>query len=106
MWARAVEIALACWLALSPFIFGHPDEAAFLWYNDFACALAIHRAGAPATGLPELHRPGRRAVRVCCYSDADYASAVVVAGLLHPTRFAGWLESVSIASLQRKVQLD
>lgn len=41
MWARAVEIALASWLALSPFIFGHPDEAAFLWYNDFACALAI-----------------------------------------------------------------
>lgn len=41
MWARAVEIILACWLAVSPFIFSHPAGAAFLWYNDYACALAI-----------------------------------------------------------------
>lgn len=41
MWARAVEIVLACWLAVSPFIFNHPADAAFLWYSDYACALAI-----------------------------------------------------------------
>lgn len=41
MWARMIEFALGLWLAMSPFIFGHPYDATLLWTNDFACALAI-----------------------------------------------------------------
>lgn len=41
MWPRVVEVMLACWLAISPFVFGHPDRARELWINDFACALAV-----------------------------------------------------------------
>ena len=32
---------LACWLAISPFIFRHPDDATELWWNDWICALLI-----------------------------------------------------------------
>lgn len=41
MWARVVEIMLGCWLAMSPFIFGHPDDRPAWWWNDFACALLL-----------------------------------------------------------------
>lgn len=41
MWPRVVEIMLALWLAVSPWIFGHyPDERP-LWLNDLACAATI-----------------------------------------------------------------
>jgi hypothetical protein len=32
---------LACWLALSPFIFGHPAENVFLWKNDLICGSLV-----------------------------------------------------------------
>lgn len=38
MWARIVEFMLACWLSISPFIFGYPDESLFFWINDLTCA--------------------------------------------------------------------
>ncbi len=38
MWPRVVEFMLACWLAISPFIFSYPGSALFLWFNDFSCA--------------------------------------------------------------------
>ncbi len=41
MWARVVEFMLACWLALSPFIFRHEPGETLLWANDFACAVVI-----------------------------------------------------------------
>jgi len=41
MWARNLELAFGLWLALSPFVFGHPGEAALLWTNDLACAAVI-----------------------------------------------------------------
>lgn len=41
MWARVVEVMFGCWLAVSPFIFGHPDDVPALWWNDFLCATAI-----------------------------------------------------------------
>jgi len=41
MWARVVEFMLAGWLAASPFIFQHPDDAVVLWASDFACASAV-----------------------------------------------------------------
>lgn len=41
MWARVIEFMLACWLALSPFIFTYPDDATFFWANDFICSTAI-----------------------------------------------------------------
>ncbi len=41
MWARVVEIMLALWLAVSPFVFHFPPEATLLWANDFSCAVLI-----------------------------------------------------------------
>ncbi len=41
MWARVMEFALACWLALSPFIFRYEDEGYGLMANDLVCALLI-----------------------------------------------------------------
>src|SRR5882757_1151732 len=41
MWARVVEFMLACWLALSPFIFGYPSDVPFFWVNDFATSVVI-----------------------------------------------------------------
>ena len=38
MWARAVEVMLALWLAASPFIFGHSPAEPRLWWNDLVCA--------------------------------------------------------------------
>lgn len=41
MWPRVVEVMLACWLAVSPFVFGHDPEAIALWGIDFAAALTV-----------------------------------------------------------------
>lgn len=41
MWARNLELALGLWLALSPFVFAHPQDASFLWANDLGCAAAL-----------------------------------------------------------------
>jgi CBS domain containing-hemolysin-like protein len=41
MWSRVIEFMLACWLAASPFIFRHGEDATVLWISDFACASAI-----------------------------------------------------------------
>jgi hypothetical protein len=38
MWARTVEFMLACWLAVSPFIFHYPSEDRFLWVSHLSCA--------------------------------------------------------------------
>ena len=41
MWARVIEFMLACWLAISPFIFAYPGQATLYWVNDFICSVAI-----------------------------------------------------------------
>ncbi|MFG0330313.1 MAG: hypothetical protein ACF8PN_10480 [Phycisphaerales bacterium] len=41
MWARVFEIALACWIALSPFIFRYDGVAAGRWIHDFVIATLI-----------------------------------------------------------------
>ena len=41
MWPRILELLLAAWLALSPFVFGHFPEDKALWLNDFLCAFLI-----------------------------------------------------------------
>ena len=41
MWARAIEVMLGCWLALSPFIFRHDPAVRTLWINDLACGFVI-----------------------------------------------------------------
>ncbi|HEY4255514.1 MAG TPA: SPW repeat protein [Chlamydiales bacterium] len=41
MWARIIELMLACWLSLSPFIFHHPSESTFLWNNDLVCGAFV-----------------------------------------------------------------
>ena len=41
MWARVVEIMLACWLAISPFVFRHDPDARGLWWNDLVCGFVI-----------------------------------------------------------------
>ena len=41
MWARVVEVMLGCWLAVSPFVFGHSAEDRTLWFSDLLSALAV-----------------------------------------------------------------
>ena len=41
MWPRTVEIMLGFWLAVSPFVFSHPLEESFLWWNDLVTAFFI-----------------------------------------------------------------
>lgn len=41
MWSRVIEFMLACWLAVSPFIFRHDPEDFFLWAHDLICATLI-----------------------------------------------------------------
>ncbi len=41
MWARIVEFMLACWLALSPFVFAHRSDATLLWTSDLTCAFLV-----------------------------------------------------------------
>lgn len=41
MWSRVVEIMLACWLLVSPFVFQHSSQETMLWVSDFACAVAV-----------------------------------------------------------------
>lgn len=55
MWARVVEVLLACWLAMSPFIFGHPPGARALWVTDLAGA-ALTAAAALLSFHPRLRR--------------------------------------------------
>lgn len=41
MWARIVEFTIACWLALTPFIFRIPSNECFYWMSNFVCAILI-----------------------------------------------------------------
>jgi hypothetical protein len=41
MWPRTVEVMLACWLAISPFIFGHQDSQWSWWWTDWGAAILI-----------------------------------------------------------------
>ena len=41
MWARVVELLIAIWLAISPFIFHYPSDKMSFWMNDFICAFLI-----------------------------------------------------------------
>lgn len=41
MWPRTVEVMLACWLALSPFIFRHAPDQPLLWVVDFTAAAVV-----------------------------------------------------------------
>jgi hypothetical protein len=41
MWSRVVEIMLGCWLLISPFVFGHPDDRIGWWITDFSAGLAV-----------------------------------------------------------------
>ena len=41
MWARVVEIMLACWLAVSPLVFRQAEATATLWAIDLAAAALI-----------------------------------------------------------------
>ena len=41
MWPRILELVLAAWLVMSPFVFGHYPTERDLWFNDFACAGVI-----------------------------------------------------------------
>jgi len=41
MWARVIEFMLACWLAISPFVFRHDPDQAFLWASDLVSAAVV-----------------------------------------------------------------
>ena len=41
MWARVIEFMLACWLAISPFVFRHGPEETWLWTNDLTASFVV-----------------------------------------------------------------
>ena len=41
MWPRTVEAMLACWLAISLFVFRYPADEPLLWWHDWICAFLI-----------------------------------------------------------------
>jgi len=41
MWPRIVETMIGMWLAMSPFIFGHPADATMRWVTDLGAAAAV-----------------------------------------------------------------
>lgn len=41
MWARVVEVMLAVWLVISPFVFRLENNETFLWTNAFAAGALI-----------------------------------------------------------------
>jgi hypothetical protein len=41
MWARDVEFMLGLWLAISPWVFRHADDATVLWVSDMACGALV-----------------------------------------------------------------
>jgi hypothetical protein len=41
MWARVIEFAIGCWLAMSPFIFGHGADEVLLWTVDLTAATIV-----------------------------------------------------------------
>lgn len=57
MWARVIEFMLACWLAISPFIFSYPKDALFFWFNDLTCSsfIAIFSLVCFYTPLRKMH---------------------------------------------------
>lgn len=55
MWPRVLELVLACWLAISPFIFRYPGAERALWASDFSCAAVV-----AALALLSVHPRMRR----------------------------------------------
>lgn len=51
-WARIVEIGLACWLAMSPFIFRHSTENGLWWLVDWTAAVVLFLAASLSFGAP------------------------------------------------------
>lgn len=41
MWCRVVEIMVGIWLAMSPFIFRHPDSNTWWWGVDWGASLCV-----------------------------------------------------------------
>lgn len=41
MWPRTVEVMLACWMAVSPFVFRYPGDATRLWWHDYIVAVLL-----------------------------------------------------------------
>ena len=41
MWPRTTETLLACWLAISPFVFGYAADAAMLWTVTWIAATLV-----------------------------------------------------------------
>ena len=56
MWSRTIELMLAAWLAISPYVFGHDPESTLLWAVDYGAATIVG-----ALALLSFHRPLHRA---------------------------------------------
>ncbi len=52
MWPRVIEMVLAVWLAMSPFIFGYREEEWLLWPLSFAASAAVLAFAALSTWTP------------------------------------------------------
>jgi peptidoglycan/LPS O-acetylase OafA/YrhL len=74
MWARVVEFMLGCWLAISPFVFAHSPEKAWMWATDWIAASLVI-----AFALLSYWRPLRH---------IHLATAALACGLIAIGRFA------------------
>ncbi|MEQ9379476.1 MAG: hypothetical protein RJP95_01335, partial [Pirellulales bacterium] len=77
MWARVVEFMLGCWLAISPFVFGHGEDP-MLWIADLTAAFAVMVLALLWYWTPTRH--------------AHFGIAVVAVAMIGYGRFAGGAE--------------
>lgn len=77
MWARVVEFMLGCWLAVSPFVFGHGEDW-MPWIADFSAALLVMTLAMLSYWTPTRH--------------AHFGIAVVALTMIGFGRWAGGAE--------------
>ncbi|HEX6985029.1 MAG TPA: SPW repeat protein [Planctomycetaceae bacterium] len=41
MWPRTAEVMLACWLAVSPFVFRYSGDRPLMWWHDYVVATLL-----------------------------------------------------------------
>lgn len=90
MWARNVEVMLALWLAISPFVFDIPAHRTGVWVADMLVALLIM-----VCSLSSYWRPLRHAYL------GTLALALILAtyGFVQPRPLPGWQQNHILVGL-------
>lgn len=69
MWPRVLEMALACWLAISPFVFDYDEGERLLWRLSFSASAAVFTLSALSTWSPtkRAHLGSLAVAAVLCF---------------------------------------